>query len=99
MCIFRPLRTYIRDGMAVVQCIVVKKHTNFGDIEADYYIDLVCFLTFAITFVYTFDRYDMKKTSIKSAEREGVRHSILGSRGQNYTLLDKVSCCTRKQTH
>ena len=47
--------------MAVVQCIDVKKHKTFGDIAADYYIDLVCRFTFADTFVYIFDRYDIQK--------------------------------------
>jgi hypothetical protein len=30
------LTTYIRDGMALVQCMNAKKHRNFGDLVTDY---------------------------------------------------------------
>jgi hypothetical protein len=34
---FDPLlTTYIRDGMALVQCMDAKKHRTFGDLDTDY---------------------------------------------------------------
>jgi hypothetical protein len=30
------LTTYIRDGMALVQCMDAKKHRTFGDLATDY---------------------------------------------------------------
>jgi GTPase SAR1 family protein len=62
------LTTYIRDSMALVQCMDEKKHRTFGDLATDYCRELTSCFAKAHT-VAVFDRYDVKN-SIKSAERE-----------------------------
>ena len=63
------LTTYIRDGMALVQCMDAKKHRTFGDLTTKYCRELTSCFAKARTVADVFDRYDVKK-SIKSAERE-----------------------------
>ena len=64
------LTTYIRDGMALVQCMDAKKHTTFGDLTTNYCRQLTSCFAKAHTVADAFDRYDVKKTSITSAERK-----------------------------
>jgi hypothetical protein len=54
------LTTYIRDSMALVQCMDAKKHKTFGDLATDYCRPLTS--CFAHTVADVFDRYDIKKT-------------------------------------
>ena len=63
------LTTYIRDGMALVQCMDAKKHITFGDLATVYCRQLTSCFAKAHTVADVFDRYDVKK-SIKLAERE-----------------------------
>jgi hypothetical protein len=63
------LTTYIRDSMALVQCMDAKKHRTYGDLATDNYRQLTSCFAKAHTVADVFDRYDVKKTSIKSAER------------------------------
>ena len=56
--------------MALVQCMDAKKHITFGDLATDYCRQLTSCFAKAHTVADVFDRYDVKKTSIKSAERE-----------------------------
>jgi hypothetical protein len=63
------LITYIRDSMALVQCMDAKKHKTFGDLATDYCIQLTSCFAKAHTVADVFDRYDVNN-SIKSAERE-----------------------------
>jgi hypothetical protein len=63
------ISTYIRDGMALVQCMDAKKHSTFGDLATDYCRQLTSCFAKAHTVADVFDRYDVKN-SIKSAERE-----------------------------
>ncbi|CAC5420517.1 unnamed protein product [Mytilus coruscus] len=63
------LTTYIRDGMAIVQCMDAKKHKTFGDLALAYYNYLASCFKKAHTVADVFDRYDVKQ-SIKSGERE-----------------------------
>ena len=63
------LTTYIRDGMALVQCMDAKKHRTFGDLATDYCRQLTSCFAKTHTVADVFDRYDVK-TSNKSAERE-----------------------------
>jgi hypothetical protein len=63
------LTTYIRDGMALVQCIDAKKNRTFGDIATENCRQLTSCFAKAHTVADVFDRYDVKN-SIKSAERE-----------------------------
>ena len=53
------LTTYIRDSMALVQCMDAKKHKTFGDLATDYCRPLTS--CFAHTVADVFDRYDVKK--------------------------------------
>jgi hypothetical protein len=64
------LTTYIRDSMALVQCMDAKKHITFGDLANNYCRQLTLCFAKAHTVADVFDRYDLKKTSINSAERE-----------------------------
>ena len=64
------LTTYIRDGMALVQCMDAKKHRTFGDLTTNYCRQLTLCFAKAHTVADVFDRYDVKTNSIKSAERE-----------------------------
>ena len=64
------LTTYIRDGMALVQCMDAKKHRTFGDLTTNYCRQLTSCFAKAHTVADVFYRYDVKKNSIKSAERE-----------------------------
>jgi GTPase SAR1 family protein len=63
------LTTYIRDSMALVQCMDAKKHRTFGDLATDYCRELTSCFAKAHTVADVFDRYDVKN-SIKLAERE-----------------------------
>jgi hypothetical protein len=63
------LTTYIRDSMALVQCMDAKKHRTFGDLATDYCRQLTSCFAKAHTVADVFDRYDVKNT-IKSAEGE-----------------------------
>jgi patatin-like phospholipase/acyl hydrolase len=56
--------------MALVQCIDAKKHITFGDLATDYCRQLTSCFAKAHIVADAFDRYDVKKPSIKSAERE-----------------------------
>jgi hypothetical protein len=56
------LTTYIRDSMALVQCIDAKKHITFGDLATDYCRQLTSCFAKAHTVADVFDRYDVKKT-------------------------------------
>ena len=56
------LTTYIRDGMALVQCMDAKKHRTFGDLATDYCRQLTSCFAKAYTVADVFDRYDVKKT-------------------------------------
>ena len=53
------LTTYIRDGMALVQCMDAKKHRTFGDLTTDYYRQLTSCFAKAQTVADVFDRYDI----------------------------------------
>ena len=57
------LTTYIRDGMALVQCMDAKKHRTFGDLATDYCRLLTSCFAKAHTVADVFDRYDVKKNS------------------------------------
>ena len=61
--------TYIRDGMALLQSVDVKKYRNFGELAMDFVRHQVASFQFASMVADIFDRYDIKN-SIKSAERE-----------------------------
>ena len=63
------LATYIRDGMALVQCMDAKKHSTLGDLATDYCRQLTSCFAKAQTVADVFDRYDVKN-SIKSTERD-----------------------------
>jgi hypothetical protein len=63
------LTTYIRNSMALVQCMDAKKHITFGDLATDYCRQFTSCFAKAHTVADVFDRYDVKD-SIKSAERE-----------------------------
>jgi hypothetical protein len=63
------LTTYIRDGMALVQCMDAKKHRTFGDLATNYCRQLTSCFAKTHTVADVFDRYDVNKTN-KSAERE-----------------------------
>ena len=54
------LTTYIRDGMALVQCMDAKKHRTFGDLATDYCRQLTSCFAKAHTVADVFDRYDVK---------------------------------------
>jgi hypothetical protein len=56
------LTTYIRDSMALVQCMDAKKHITFGDLPTDYCRQLTSCFAKAHTVADAFDRYDVKKT-------------------------------------
>jgi hypothetical protein len=56
------LTTYIRDSMALVQCMDAKKHKTFGDFATDYCRLLTSCFAKAHTVADVFDRYDVKKT-------------------------------------
>ncbi len=56
------LTTYIRDSMALVQCMDAKKHRTFGDLATDYCRQLTSCFAKAHTVADVFDRYDVKKT-------------------------------------
>jgi hypothetical protein len=55
------LTTYIRDSMALVQCMDAKKHKTFGDLATDYCRPLTSCFVQAHTVADVFDRYDVKK--------------------------------------
>ena len=61
--------TYIRDGMALLQSVDVKKYRNFGELAMDFVRHQVASFQFVSMVADIFDRYDIKN-SIKSAERE-----------------------------
>ena len=63
------LTTYIRDSMALVQCMDATKHRTFGDFATDYCRQLTSCFAKAHTVADVFDRYDVNNP-IKSAERE-----------------------------
>jgi hypothetical protein len=54
------LTTYIRDGMALVQCMDAKKHRTFGDLATDYCRQLTPCFAKAHTVADVFDRYNVK---------------------------------------
>ena len=56
------LTTYIRDSMALVQCMDAKKHRTFGDLATDYCRQLTSCFAKAHTVADVFDRYDVIKT-------------------------------------
>ena len=56
------LTTYIRDGMALVQCMDAKKHRTFGDLATDYCRQFTSCFAKAHTVANVFDRYDVQKT-------------------------------------
>ena len=56
------LTTYIRDGMALVQCMDAKKHRTFGDIATDYCRQLTSCFAKAHTVADVFDRYDVQNS-------------------------------------
>jgi hypothetical protein len=56
------LTTYIRDSMALVQCMDAKKHRTFEDLATDYCSDLTSCFAKAHTVADVFDRYDVTKT-------------------------------------
>ena len=56
------LTTYIRDGMALVQCMDAKKHRTFGDLATDYCRQLTPCFAKAHTVADVFDRYDVKNS-------------------------------------
>jgi hypothetical protein len=55
------LTTYIRDSMALVQCMDAKKHITFGDLANNYCRQLTLCFAKAHTVADVFDRYDLKK--------------------------------------
>jgi hypothetical protein len=55
------LTTYIRDSMALVQCMDAKKHRTFGDLATDYCRQLTSCFAKAHTVADVFDRYDVNK--------------------------------------
>jgi hypothetical protein len=55
------LTTYIRDSMALVQCMDAKRHKTFGDFATDYCRPLTSCFAKAHTVADVFDRYDVKK--------------------------------------
>ena len=55
------LTTYIRDSMALVQCIDAKKHRTFGDLVTDYCRQLTSCFAKAHTVADVFHRYDVTK--------------------------------------
>ena len=56
------LTTYIRDSMALVQCMDVKKHRTFGNLATVYYYrELTSCFAKAHTVADVFDWYDIKK--------------------------------------
>jgi cell division FtsZ-interacting protein ZapD len=63
------LTTYIRNSMALVQCMDAKKHRTFGELATDYCRQLTSCFAKIHTVADVFDRYDVKN-SIKSVERE-----------------------------
>ena len=56
------LTTYIRDGMALVQCMNAKKHSTFGDLATDYCRQLTSCFAKAHTVADVFDRYDVQNS-------------------------------------
>ena len=60
------LTTYIRDGMALVQCMDATKHRNFGDLATNYCRQLTSCFAKAHTVADVFDRYDVNKNSEKN---------------------------------
>ena len=56
------LTTYIRDGMALVQCMDAKKHRTFGDLATDYCRQLTSCFAKAHKVADVFDRYDVKNS-------------------------------------
>jgi hypothetical protein len=55
------LTTYIRDNMALVQCMDAKKHRTFGDLATDYCRQLTSCFAKAHTVPDVFDRSDVNK--------------------------------------
>jgi hypothetical protein len=55
------LTTYIRDSMALVQCMDSKKHRTFGDLATDCCRQLTSCFAKAHTVADVFDRYDVTK--------------------------------------
>jgi hypothetical protein len=60
------LTTYIRDGMALVECMDATKHRTFGDLATDYCKQLTSCFAKAHTVADVFDRYDVNKNSEKN---------------------------------
>jgi hypothetical protein len=95
--------TYIRDSMALVQCMDAKKHRTYGDLATDNYRQLTSCFAKAHTVADVFDRYDVKKTSIKSAERVRCTKVTAHTKvfqvieGRKYSWLEEISNCQRKQ--
>ena len=63
------LTTYIRDGMALAQCMDAKKHRTFGDFDTDYCRQLTSCFAKAHTVADIFDRYDVKNSEKTPSSR------------------------------
>jgi hypothetical protein len=86
------LTTYIRDSMALVQCMDEKKHRTFGDLATDYWCYLWCKLS--------------TKGQIPATEELGKLHFRTASLDLIYKIsslyhlhgrLEEISICQRKQ--
>ena len=73
------LTVVIRDGMAIIQSLDVKRFSSFGDLLNFFLKQLSTLFQSASTIVDVFDRYDITD-SIKSAERERRSQAAGGHR-------------------
>lgn len=73
------LTVVIRDGMAIIQSLDVKRFSSFGDLLNFYLKQLSTLFQSASTIVDVFDRYDIPD-SIKSTERERRSQAAGGHR-------------------